>query len=259
MGGLRWLVALQDHGLNGILADDMVCVLVCSRPLLWMRCLPGWSWRLETRRRRCRPLPRLPPRPPPPLQGLGKTVQVIALLCYLVEVRGQAGPYMVVAPASVMANWAEELRRSGALLLGGGRGGCSSCPLRLLNGSASQRSAWRVTACVQRAPCGPAPPPPRPHRLHRWAPHLVVVEYRGSGQAREAIWGTKVGRRRQPKRAAPPHQSHLRPCALLTSTCMQAASGPQDQTAPLPLPRSHHCLPRALACRCLAACRSTCC
>ena len=45
-------------------------------------------------------------------QGLGKTVQVIALLCHLVEHENLArGPFMIVVPASVLPNWASELAR----------------------------------------------------------------------------------------------------------------------------------------------------
>ena len=46
------------------------------------------------------------------LQGLGKTVQVIALLCHLVEHENlERGPFMIVVPASVLPNWASELAR----------------------------------------------------------------------------------------------------------------------------------------------------
>lgn len=53
--------------------------------------------------------------PPPftPLacrQGLGKTVQVIAMICHLVETQGGA-PFLIAAPASVLPNWAAELAR----------------------------------------------------------------------------------------------------------------------------------------------------
>ena len=37
--------------------------------------------------------------------------QVIALLCHLVERRGMAGPFMIVAPASVLPNWTAEIAR----------------------------------------------------------------------------------------------------------------------------------------------------
>ena len=42
------------------------------------------------------------------MQGLGKTVQVIALLAFLVEARRVRGPFLVAAPASVLPNWAAE-------------------------------------------------------------------------------------------------------------------------------------------------------
>jgi SNF2 family DNA or RNA helicase len=43
--------------------------------------------------------------------GLGKTVQIIALVTYLVESRGNQGPYLIAAPASVLPNWAAEFER----------------------------------------------------------------------------------------------------------------------------------------------------
>ena len=43
-------------------------------------------------------------------QGLGKTIQVIALLAYLAESRGVPGPFLVAAPASVLPNWEAEFR-----------------------------------------------------------------------------------------------------------------------------------------------------
>jgi ATP-dependent helicase STH1/SNF2 len=43
---------------------------------------------------------------------LGKTVQVIALLCHLVEQEGLSrGPFLIVVPASVLPNWSSELAR----------------------------------------------------------------------------------------------------------------------------------------------------
>ncbi len=43
--------------------------------------------------------------------GLGKTVQTIALICHARQDNPQAPPFLVVAPASVMSNWASEIAR----------------------------------------------------------------------------------------------------------------------------------------------------
>jgi len=40
--------------------------------------------------------------------GLGKTIQSIALICYLMEKKGNNGPYLIVAPLSTLANWDSE-------------------------------------------------------------------------------------------------------------------------------------------------------
>jgi SNF2 family DNA or RNA helicase len=73
VAGFQWLVFLWAHRLGGILADDM---------------------------------------------GLGKTLQTLALLQHAKDVagRGEAGPvrkapFLIVAPTSVLANWAAEAER----------------------------------------------------------------------------------------------------------------------------------------------------
>ena len=61
--------------------------------------------------------------------------QVIAFLAYLAE-RGERGPWLIVAPASLLPNWEAELAA--------------------------------------------------------WAPHLALVAYKGSAQAREEIFASQV-------------------------------------------------------------------
>ena len=43
--------------------------------------------------------------------GLGKTVQTVALICYLMETKRNPGPFMVTVPLSTMSNWANEFAR----------------------------------------------------------------------------------------------------------------------------------------------------
>lgn len=45
------------------------------------------------------------------LQGLGKTVQTLALITYLIEHKKQPGPYLVIVPLSTMPNWISEFER----------------------------------------------------------------------------------------------------------------------------------------------------
>ena len=37
--------------------------------------------------------------------GLGKTVQTIALFCYLMERKNNQGPFLCVVPLSTLNNW----------------------------------------------------------------------------------------------------------------------------------------------------------
>jgi len=43
--------------------------------------------------------------------GLGKTLQSIAFLACLHEMRGVAGPHLIICPLSVMSSWMDELAR----------------------------------------------------------------------------------------------------------------------------------------------------
>lgn len=45
------------------------------------------------------------------MQGLGKTLQTISLLGYLIEYRSIKGPHMVIVPKSTLHNWMNEFRK----------------------------------------------------------------------------------------------------------------------------------------------------
>lgn len=45
------------------------------------------------------------------MQGLGKTLQTIALLGYLKHYRNIPGPHMVLVPKSTLHNWMNEFKR----------------------------------------------------------------------------------------------------------------------------------------------------
>ena len=44
-------------------------------------------------------------------QGLGKTLQSISILAYMLEFKRVAGPHLVLVPKTTLANWMGELRR----------------------------------------------------------------------------------------------------------------------------------------------------
>lgn len=80
--GLQWMVSLYNNKLNGILADEMVmCVL---------KHLELYSFFL---------------------QGLGKTIQTISLIAFLIETKKQRGPYLVIVPLTTMTNWCAEFAK----------------------------------------------------------------------------------------------------------------------------------------------------
>ena len=84
--GLNWMVSLHHNGLNGILADEMVC------PSCDNLFFPSWNSTTF-------------------FQGLGKTLQTISFLSYLKHYRNIVGPHLVVVPKSTLQNWAREFER----------------------------------------------------------------------------------------------------------------------------------------------------
>ena len=81
MAGLQWMVSLYNNQLSGILADEMVST---SLPSLPPSLIFGVSPFLP---------PSLPPSPPSLLlKGLGKTIQRIAFLTYVMEIKHTTSP-----------------------------------------------------------------------------------------------------------------------------------------------------------------------
>lgn len=84
LGGLQWLVSLYNNNLNGILADEMglgTSFYFFSAKLTNIYYL------------------------------IGKTIQTIALLTYLMEYKSNNGPFLVVVPLSTISNWINEFNR----------------------------------------------------------------------------------------------------------------------------------------------------
>ena len=79
------MISLYENGINGILADEMVSLhLLSPTPLTSLTLHP---------------------------QGLGKTLQTISLLGYMVLMRDVPGPHLVIAPKSTLSNWVGEFKR----------------------------------------------------------------------------------------------------------------------------------------------------
>ena len=118
LAGLQWMVSLYNNQLSGILADEMVraCVRACGRA----GGVPCVSV--------CRSMHHQPTNQPidqpkyfisfpqlnPPQrchQGLGKTIQTISLIGYVMEAKGNLGPFLIVVPLSTLSNWVNEFKK----------------------------------------------------------------------------------------------------------------------------------------------------
>jgi SWI/SNF-related matrix-associated actin-dependent regulator of chromatin subfamily A member 5 len=84
--GVNWLLWLYDNHIHGILADEMVLTLISL--------LSSSSYFLIF----C-------------LQGLGKTLQTLALLLYLKVYLGVPGPHLIIGPKSTMGGWMNEVHK----------------------------------------------------------------------------------------------------------------------------------------------------
>ena len=134
LAGLNWLIRLYENGINGILADEMVCMefVPLELPAFWNLCRMLLFILCTNHYEICYMLSLITyVYNIPPIffkfiliscniltatyysdhQGLGKTLQTISLMGYLHEFRGITGPHMVVAPKSTLGNWINEIRR----------------------------------------------------------------------------------------------------------------------------------------------------
>lgn len=93
--GLNWLISLYENGINGILADEMVC----TKPFWKVSCTKRSMDAVLT----CADVLYT--------QGLGKTLQTISLLGYMKHYRNIPGPHMVLVPKSTLYNWMNEFKR----------------------------------------------------------------------------------------------------------------------------------------------------
>ena len=101
--GLEWLVSLYNNNLNGILADQMVTFrfLIFFRSALTRISSPlTLTSSLD-----------LPTNPLFLPQGLGKTIQTISLITYLMEKKHINGPFLIIVPLSQLPNWVLEFER----------------------------------------------------------------------------------------------------------------------------------------------------
>lgn len=87
LDSLTWLAALYSNQINGILADDMV-----SKPSPSIHISTHLLFRI---------------------QGMGKTIQAIAIMAYLRETKkiGSQKPHLVIAPKSTISNWMKEFKK----------------------------------------------------------------------------------------------------------------------------------------------------
>lgn len=91
--GLQWMVSLYNNHLNGILADEMVSQLF-SRMFQYLLYITSLYSTLLNHS-----------------QGLGKTIQTISLVCFLIEVKRDPGPFLIIVPLSTLTNWTHEFKK----------------------------------------------------------------------------------------------------------------------------------------------------
>jgi len=115
--GLTWLGNLYEQGINGILADEMglgkvrfvstqnIILSERSRTRRVVR-VTGFNRRLEPGRRERNAGDKSMNR-----EANNQTIQSISLLAYLAEHHNLWGPFLVIAPASTLHNWQQELAR----------------------------------------------------------------------------------------------------------------------------------------------------
>ena len=94
--GVQWLVSLYNNNLNGILADEMGLgkeFFLFPFPLFLI------------------PFFFFSPTFSPTINILGKTIQTIGLVTYLMEVKQLYGPYLIIVPLSTLINWSMEFNK----------------------------------------------------------------------------------------------------------------------------------------------------
>jgi SWI/SNF-related matrix-associated actin-dependent regulator of chromatin subfamily A member 5 len=91
--GLNWMIRLQENGVNGILADGT------SLQAVVISCSPDFILTLIRFCIKCTEM------------GLGKTLQSISILVYMLEYKNVSGPHLIVVPKSTLSNWMNELAR----------------------------------------------------------------------------------------------------------------------------------------------------
>jgi SWI/SNF-related matrix-associated actin-dependent regulator of chromatin subfamily A member 5 len=107
--GLNWMIRLQENGVNGILADEVSygdwgflsstsmreTTLYC-RLFLTLKSFSTRLLELSTFMNQ---------------MGLGKTLQSISVLVYMMEYQNVNGPHLIIVPKSTLSNWMNELAR----------------------------------------------------------------------------------------------------------------------------------------------------
>lgn len=103
MNGLRWLLSLYNNHLNGILADEMglgKTVQVFNDTYLHLVHMCTWyiCFKLVIRCVCCISY-----------IYFYFLLQVISLICYLMDTKNDRGPFLVVVPSSVLPGWVSEI------------------------------------------------------------------------------------------------------------------------------------------------------
>jgi ATP-dependent DNA helicase len=99
--GVRWLASLYENGVSGILADEVSSNFSCAYGLERLYLIISHLrllWYLDRTNFSASKM------------GLGKTIQVIALVAHLLT-QNVSGPFLVVAPLATLPNWVREFEK----------------------------------------------------------------------------------------------------------------------------------------------------
>ena len=155
--------------------------------------------------------------------GLGKTLQSLALICHAREANPAAPPFLIVAPTSVVSNWASEAARFAPDLR----------VVAIVRDRPAERVPLRRTGRGRRHRRHLVHPGPARRRRVRGAPLVEAAARRGAVRQEPPVQGVPV---RPPARGADEARDHRHPDGEQPDGAVVAAVDHRPGTVPEPDP-----------------------